>query len=148
MKKLAALSLATALALGAHGALASDEPDMIGTMGDMQLFLHKLSLSVDAGNTKLADFYAHELEEAIEAAEGIEKYHDIPVGQLTGAMLVPSFEALEKALDGEDAGQVRSRLGEVIEACNACHQATGYGFIDIQPTEANPYMQSFAPKDD
>lgn len=148
MKKLAALSLATGLALGAHAALASDEADMIGTMGQMQLFLHKLSLSVNAGNIELADFYAHELEEAIEAAEGIEKYHEIPVGQLTESMLVPTFEAFEKALDGEDADQVRSQLGEVIQACNACHQATGYGFIDIQPTEANPYMQSFEPKDD
>lgn len=148
MKKFAALFLATGLAFGAHAALASDEPDMIGTMGKMQLFLHKLSLSVDAGNTELADFYAHELEEAIEAAEGIDEYHDIPVGQLTEAMLVPSFEAFEKTLDGEAPDQARSRLDQVIQACNACHQATGFEFIHIQPSESNPYMQSFAPRDD
>lgn len=121
---------------------------MIGTMGQMQLFLHKLSLSVDAGNSELADFYAHELEEAIETAEGIEKYHDIPVGQLTEAMLVPSFEAFENALEGDEPEKVQSRMEGLIEACNACHQATGYGFIHIQPSDANPYMQSFEPKED
>lgn len=132
----------------AGSASAEDEPDMIGTMGQMQLFLHKLSLSVDAGNHELANFYAHELEENIEAAESIERYHDIPVGQLTEAMLVPSFEAFEAALEGGDSEKIQSRTEGLIEACNACHQATGYGFIDIQPSDANPYMQSFEPKDD
>lgn len=140
------LSLTVLLCAGSVS--AEDEPDMIGTMGQMQLFLHKLSLSVEADNPKLTDFYAHELEENIEAAKRIDEYHDIPVGQLTEAMLVPSFEAFESALESDDPEQIRSRMGELINACNACHQATDYGFIHIQPSESNPYMQSFEPKGD
>lgn len=148
MKTPLTLCLAFGLVLAAGPIHAEDEPDIIATMGQMQLFLHKISLSVGAGNDELADFYAHELEETIEAAESIEKYHDIPVGQLTEAMLTPSFEAFEDALDGDDAGRVESRLGDLTKACNACHQATGYGFIRIEPNDSNPYMQSFEPEED
>jgi cytochrome c553 len=147
MKKFAALFLAAGLAAGAHTTFAADEPDMIGTMGELQLFLHKLSLSVAAGNIELADFYAHELEESIEAAESIEAYHDIPVGRLTGSILTPSFERLEAAIDGGDADAIRSRMRGVIASCNGCHDATGYGFIRIAPSDANPYMQDFEPRD-
>ncbi|WP_376694504.1 hypothetical protein [Wenzhouxiangella sp. EGI_FJ10409] len=150
MKTSLAFCLAFGLALATGPAQAEDEPDMIGTMGSMQLFLHKLSLSVAAGNRELIDFYAHELEETIEAAESIEEYHDIPVGQLTEAMLVPAFEAFEEAVDedaAEDPAKLDRKLGELIQACNACHQATGYEFIHIERNESNPYMQRFEPRD-
>lgn len=147
MKQFIFAGLALGLVVASGAPRAAGEPDMIATMGQMQLFLHKISLSVEAGNRELADFYAHELEETIEAAESIEEYHDIPVGELTAAMLTPGFEAFEAALDGDDAGQVESRMGDLIEACNACHQATGYEFIRIEPNDTNPYMQSFEPKD-
>ncbi|MDZ7788971.1 MAG: hypothetical protein U5L08_00465 [Xanthomonadales bacterium] len=147
MNKFVAVCFTAALVFGAQSVLAEEEPEMIETMGQLQLFLHKLSLSVDAGNIELADFYAHELEEAIEAAESIEAYHDIPVGRLTGSILTPTFENLEAALDGGDPEAVKSRLRGVISSCNGCHEATGYGFIRIAPSDANPYMQSFEPRD-
>ncbi len=145
MKAFNALLLTFALGLGASHALADDEPDLIDTMGQLQLFLHKLSLSVNAGNVELADFYAHELEEAIEAAESIEAYHDIPVGRLTSSILTPTFELLEDALDSGDPDAIGPRLRGVISSCNGCHDATGYGFIRIAPNDANPYMQTFEP---
>lgn len=147
MRKSAVLCLVAVLAAGAHTAFAADEPDMIGTMGELQLFLHKLSLSVDAGNIELADFYAHELEESIEAAESIEAYHDIPVGRLTESILTPTFEQLEAAIDGGEVDAIRSRMRGVISSCNGCHESTGYGFIRIAPSDANPYMQDFEPRD-
>ncbi len=145
--KLRIFSLAACLALSSSLALADEQPSMISTMGDMQLFLHKLYLSVQAGNHELAGFYAHELEEAIEDAQDIDEYDDIKVGELTTAMLVPAFEALEGALDEQDASAIEARMEGVISSCNACHQATGYGFIHIQPGAGNPYFQSFEPRD-
>lgn len=147
MKKTVLPCFSFMLALLSAAVAAEEKPDMIATMGNMQLFLHKLSLSVDAGNAELAGFYAHELEEAIEAAESIDTYHDIPVGELTGSMLVPSFEAFEAALDEGDAERIESRMGQLIDGCNACHQATGYDFIHIRASASNPYMQSFEPRD-
>lgn len=145
--KLRTLSLAACLALGSSVVLADDQPSMIGTMGDMQHFLHKLYLSVQAGNHELADFYAHELEEAIENAQAIDEYDDIKVAELTTAMLVPAFEAFEDALDEQDASAIETRMEALIHSCNACHQTTGYGFIHLQPSKDNPYFQSFEPRD-
>lgn len=148
MKSALAITLAFSLAIVLPAAQAEDEPDMIGTMGAMQTFMHKLGLSVAARNHELVDFYAHELEESIEAAESIERYHDIRVGELTEAMLVPAFEAFEQAVESKDHEIAGQRYESLIEACNACHQATGYGFIRIKSTDANPYMQSFEPDQD
>jgi hypothetical protein len=124
---------------------AADEPALVENMGAMQYFLHKLSLSVAARNAELADFYAHELEETIEAAEDIKEYKGKPIGQLVKGMLVPSFEALEDGIDSDDWQLAGNRLSEVINACNACHQATGFGYLQIAPTTQNPFMQSFEP---
>lgn len=143
MKSTLFLGLAFGLAVFLSAAHAGDEPDMITTMGDLQTFMHKLGLSVAAKNHELVDFYAHELEESIEAAESIERYHDIRVGELTEAMLVPAFEAFEQALEAQDHKLAGERYEGLIEACNACHQATGYGFIRISRNDTNPYMQSF-----
>jgi hypothetical protein len=135
---------ALALLLGTIPAW-SGEPGLAENMRAMQYYLHKLSLSVDARNQPLADFYAHELEETIEDAEKIDNYKGQPIGRLTKAMLVPSFDALEDAIEADDWNQTSERLDAVIHACNACHQTTGFGFIRIQRSSANPYMQSFEP---
>jgi hypothetical protein len=124
---------------------ADQDPALAENMGAMQYFLHKLSLSVAARNTELADFYAHELEETIEEAEEIKDYKGKPIAQLVKSMLVPPFEALEDAIDDRDWGKADTQLSGVINACNACHQATGFGFLRIAPTTQNPFMQSFEP---
>jgi len=134
-------------------AMASEEGedhDLIGNMGALQYFSHKLDLSIRARNRELVDFYAHEIEETIEATTEIEEYHGKPVGKLTEGMLAPAFERFEQALDDESGSweTIGGRFGELVDACNACHQATEYGFINIQRTEANPYMQSFEPIDE
>ncbi len=143
----------TLLALGlglilpsAQAADAETPPDLIENMMQMQYFVHKLSLSIDARNDKLSDFYAHEVEETIEAAETIPSYHDKPIGDLVTGMLVPAFERLEQAIETGDWKQSDTRLDDLIEACNACHTATGYEAIRIRRVENNPFMQSFQPE--
>ncbi|MFO7764750.1 MAG: hypothetical protein R6V61_13580 [Wenzhouxiangellaceae bacterium] len=126
----------------------SEDHDLIGLMGQMQYFSHKLDLSIRHENLELVDFYAHEIEETLEATTGIEAYHGKPVGELTESMLTPAFERFEQAVDDEDGDwdAIDGRFGELVDACNACHQATEYGYLNIQRTDANPYMQSFEPK--
>jgi len=147
MRIFAIVCLAAGLMLNCAQARAEQEPSMIDTMRDMQYFLHKLDLSVRAGNHQLADFYAHEVEENIENAQKIEDYHGVKVAELTTAMLVPAFEAFEEAVDGQDGEAIDAGLDRLINACNACHQATGYGFIHIVRRADNPYLQSFEPRD-
>lgn len=142
MRKLTLLS--TVLGLLLTGNLQADgDPDLVRIMADMQRHLHKLSLSLDHDNQPLAAFYHHELVEALEAAEAVESYDGHPVGQLSRTMLQPAVERLKKALDsgvGTDEA-----LDGVIRACNACHQVTEHGFLRIQRSEDNPFMQLFEP---
>lgn len=137
----AAISLCTL----ADASEESEDHNLIGLMGQMQYFSHKLDMSIRHENLELVDFYAHEIEETIEATTGIQAYHGKPVGELTEAMLTPAFKRFEQAVDDEDGGwdAIDERFGELVDACNACHQATEYGYLDIQRTDVNPYMQSF-----
>lgn len=147
MKSFVSLSMMVLIGLAAGPAGAEEEPDLADNMRSLQYFLHKLSLSVAANHRELAGFYAHEIEEALEDTLAIERYHDQPIGELASAMLVPAFESFEQTLDEAGIDAVRSSLNRVIEACNACHRATGYGFIRIAPDDDNPYLQSFAPEE-
>ncbi|MCA1778252.1 MAG: hypothetical protein LC637_02365 [Xanthomonadaceae bacterium] len=123
-----------------------EDHELIGNMGAMQYFSHKLDLSIHHRNRELADFYAHEIEETLEETIEIDEYHGKPIGKLAEAMLVPAFERFEQALDDEGEWEaVERRFGELIDACNVCHQATGYDFINIQRSDENPYMQRFEP---
>jgi len=143
-----ALCLAVVTLL-ATSPVRSAEPDLIGNMGDLQRFSHKLDLAIGENNLPLADFYAHELEETIESTTAIERYHDQPIGELTTTMLVPAFERLEAALDAEPINPqaLNAAFDGYVAACNACHLETGYGCIRIERTDTSPFMQSFAPLD-
>jgi len=145
MRKMIPTFLAAATLLAFAPLQADEEPALIENMGAMQYFLHKLSLSIAARNSELADFYAHELEETIEDAEKIKEYDGKRIGQMVKSMLVPPFEALEDAIDEGNWADADARLADVIASCNACHQQTEFGFIRIQPTTQNPFMQSFEP---
>jgi len=144
------ISLLLLAVLFGSAATASEEGEdhnLIGLMGQMQYFSHKLDLSIRHQNRQLVDFYAHEIEETLEATTEIEEYHGQPIGELTEGMLAPAFERFEQAVDAEngDWDAIDASFGELVDTCNACHQATEYGFINIQRTDANPYMQSFNP---
>lgn len=148
--RLIGVILAASLCTAATVASASEEGkdhDLIGNMGAMQYFSHKLDLSIRAQNRELVDFYVHEIEETLAETTEIEEYHGKPIGELAEAMLAPAFERFEQAVDdgSGDWEAIDGRFGELIDACNACHQATEYDYINIQRTDANPYMQSFEP---
>lgn len=136
------LIAALALSFGVSSAHASDV-DLVGTMGALQYFAHKTHLSLNAKNQQLANFYAHEIEEQLEALEDIKQYHGQPIGKLSKAMLEPSFEAFEASLKAGDWSAAQQKFKLMINTCNACHQATQHGFIKIELSDKNSYLQSF-----
>lgn len=138
------LGLATAVAGESGGGENVNADDLVVQMGLMQRHLHKLDLSVQAGNAELAGFYVHELEELVEAVEAAGVvYGGHPVGAMTGAQLPPAIEALEAALAaGEDAD---AAVNELVERCNACHEATGRPWLRITRARGNPFNQRFEP---
>jgi hypothetical protein len=140
-----ALVLLTAAALPAPAA----EPGLAILMQQMQTYTHKLQLSLEARNPRLADFYLHELEENAEhVAENIERYREHPVGEMTAQMLLPVIERMEDAVEEADWALVDRRFGELLEACNACHLTTGHAAIRIVPATINPFAQDFSVQPD
>ncbi len=149
--RLAPLLITTVLlSFTANARSDSGEVDLLTLMTTLQTMTHKTQLALDAGNAPLAAFYAHELEEAVEALIRVEQYDDHPIGSLATALLVPSINILatelrprpgEAPLDG-----AREALDVMMRQCNACHEATDHSFIVIERNPANPYAQSFAPR--
>ena len=138
--------VAALLAVASLAAWASGEEDvhLVDKMSALQYFMHKAGLSIRAGSLELADFYLHEIEEVLLEVEEIESYDGHPVGQLSGAMLGPSFHELEEGVDSGDPERALSAYQVVLDACNACHVATEFGFIKVEDRSTeNPYMQSF-----
>jgi hypothetical protein len=139
------LVLAAGVASVRSQPLPAAEPELATQMGGLQLHTHKLMLSIAAENLPLAEFYLHEVHEVAEQLEVLFPEHDgVPVAALVEALLVPRLTAHENALEGGRWESVRSELGQLVDACNACHAAADHGFIRVELTTENPFSQSFA----
>ena len=144
MKKIL-FSLVALLGLPTMSSADDEEVELVEYMSKLQYFSHKAGLSIRAENGALADFYLHEMEEVIELVRDVEEYDGHAIGQLSETMLEPPFETLEKSVKAEDFEQAQTDYGELLKACNSCHTRTEHGFIKIQESRDNPFMQSFAP---
>ncbi|MFO7799544.1 hypothetical protein [Rhodohalobacter sp.] len=125
------------------------KPSLYETMTTMQAVVHKISYAIDNENEALLDFYIHELEEATEEIiEADLVYHDQPVGQLTENMLEPTIEDLEDAVESGDWNRVMDRNMVMIQACNNCHNSTGFAEVVVtEKGEHNPFNQDFSKRD-
>lgn len=145
MTNLNKIGIALALALPST-AFADSEGHFVEKMSSLQYFAHKTTLAIDNKNKPLTDFYVHELEEYIEDAAKVESYDGHPVGKLINSILMPSFEKLESAVKSGNWNNASSRLDELLNSCNSCHEQTEHGFINIERSSDNPFMQSFKPQ--
>lgn len=121
----------------------ADEGDLIGAMGNFQYFMHKLALSLDARNQELVDFYAHEIEENIEAVEEIEKFKQYNIEEMIRTTLVPAFERFEKSVKKKDLDKADEQFADLVVGCNNCHTKVQRPYLKIERVKTNPYMQSF-----
>jgi hypothetical protein len=121
-------------------------------MGELQRLTHKLSLSIGGGNLDLTKFYAYEsLELLREIQRDIPQYDGHPVALWIDRLAMPAYDALTKALNAaedEPTTALRNDVGRavsgVVDACNACHEATSHAFIRIvDERKRNPFNQEF-----
>lgn len=128
-----------------HG--TEEHGELAPAMASLQRFAEKLHLAGEAGNWELASFYEHEIEETAEPliAGGFEADgHE--VGPLVERWLLPAVERVGEAIGAADRAAFGTAYGELVTACNACHAATGHGFVRIVVPDGNPYpSQDFAP---
>lgn len=119
-------------------------------MSMLQRWTHKTALSVQARNQRLAEFYLHETEEAVETIQTeAPTYEGYDIKQLSEQHLSPSLDSLDAAVDAADWPVADQRLQTVARSCNQCHTATDHGFVKIRLDDLqNPYAQSFEPDDE
>jgi cytochrome c553 len=126
---------------------AEDPGELAPYMGLLQRYADKLYFAGRNANWPLADFYHHELEETAEEIIGAgfdADGHD--VGPLMDAMLLPALQQIDQAVGAADAAGFESAYAALVQACNNCHQNTGYGFIRLTIPERTGYPnQDFAP---
>lgn len=118
---------------------------LIEYMGSLQYFAHKTGLAIDNKNTKLASFYAHEIEETLKEVEKIESFDGHKIGEMAKMTLEPALESLEDAIKSEQWPATSVSFDKLLNACNRCHQDAEHGYIKITRQTQNPYMQNFAP---
>jgi hypothetical protein len=128
---------------------AEAAPELALLMGDLQRLTHKMALSANEGNAKLAAFYMHESLEQLKAIQkDSPEYEGQPVALLIDRLAMPAYEPFQKSVTAETADKERmlTALDGVIQSCNQCHVATHHPLIKItRGTEVNPFNQSFKP---
>jgi hypothetical protein len=117
-------------------------------MSQLQVYAHKLSLSVDAHNRELAAFYLHESEALLQDMQSVfPEYEGVPVALYIDRLALPATGALRQHLaapGGELDWQAASNaMDEVLSSCNSCHQSSRRGYIKIKRSGVNPYLQDF-----
>jgi hypothetical protein len=108
----------------------------------------KLWYAASARNWELAAYQLGEIKEIMSDVEDLyPKFKDLPLGQMLDNVITGPIANLEKTLDAKDFAKFSAGYGKLTDACNACHQATGNGFVVIQ-RPANPGFpnQDFRPR--
>jgi hypothetical protein len=108
----------------------------------------KLWFAAGVRNWQLAAYQLGEIKEIMSDVEDLyPKFKDLPLGKMLDDVITGPIAELEKALDKKDAKAFAAGYNKLTDACNACHQATGNGFIVIQIPVAPAFPnQEFRPR--
>lgn len=129
---------------------AEDVPELADAMGQLQTYTHKYALAVENEYHELATFYFHEVRASADGIkQNIPGYEGYDIERFMRLFLDPTIEPVETALADRDWDEVRQRTIEMVDACNACHNATSHGFIRVTPGfDSNPFNQDFSAPDE
>jgi hypothetical protein len=125
-------------------------PELGELMSFQQMRHTKLWFAGAAKNWKLA---AYEVEELKEGFDDVIKLHpthkNSPVAPKDAipVMMTDPIDQMKAAIDKKDSKMFAENYGALTNACNACHQATDFGFNVVQRPKTNPYAnQVFTPE--
>lgn len=157
MKILFAVALSC---LAASAALAQEQPkpaqpaeakamtqDLSDIMVATQIRHLKLSYAGTNENWPLAAFEVGRIRRSFDAAAKFYPiFGQVPVADLIAKFSEPALVAASKAIAEKNSAGFLKAFGQLTEACNACHQTAGVGFIKIKAPTASPFSnQVFAP---
>jgi hypothetical protein len=107
----------------------------------------KLWQAGQARNWELAAYQLGEIKEIMGDVQDLyPKFKDLPLADMLDKVITGEIAVLEKAIDKKDFRAFEAGYARLTEACNACHQATGMGFVVIQvPRQPAFFNQDFSP---
>lgn len=126
-----------------------DVPELADAMGQLQTYLHKYALALEAENHELATFYFHEVRASADGIkENIPGYEGYDIARFMRLFFDPVVEPVEESLANRNWEETRARTIELVDACNTCHSATNHGFVQVTPGfSKNPFNQDFSPRE-
>jgi hypothetical protein len=96
-------------------------------MPDFAERFHVMHIAGEAGDWAVA---SHELQE-MKRLTRLSTSIDADKGKLMQEMMKPSFEALDNAIEHGNHKKFEKALTQTTDTCNACHTATGSGFVQV-----------------
>ena len=107
----------------------------------------KLWYAGEARNWRLAAYQLAEIKEIMSDTQDlVPVFKSLPFADMMDAVIVGPIAGLEKAIDAKNPKAFAKGYGRLTAACNACHQATGNGFIVIQRPSGRGFPnQDFRP---
>jgi hypothetical protein len=132
----------------AHEAPKTYVPGLEQFMGVIQNQHAKLWYAGKARNWELAEYQLGEIKEVMSDVQDlVPTFKNLPLADMLDAVITGEIAALEKAIEAKDAKQFAAGYGKLTAACNACHQATGNGFVVIRRPVGPAFPnQDFAPR--
>jgi hypothetical protein len=129
------------------------EPQYTPGLGEImtltQMRHMKLWFAGQNANWPLASYELDELNEGLADAATFHPTHkdaEFPIPQLIDKIMKEPIGQVDEAVKAQNAERFIKAFDALTEGCNACHQATKFGFnVVTRPTE-NPYSnQVFQP---
>lgn len=119
--------------------LKGQVPGLGEYMTTNQLHIAKLWFAVGASNWQLATYELDEMQETMEAAEGLHAVKNgVNISPVLQSTRQTQLLLLEKAIAVRDRKAFHSAYSQTMAACNSCHKAAGYGFIHIVTPNHEP----------
>ena len=129
------------------------EPQYTPGLGEImtltQMRHMKLWFAGQNANWPLASYELDELNEGLADAATFHPTHkdaDFPIPQLIDKIMKQPIGQVDEAVKAQDAERFTKAFDALTEGCNACHQATKFGFNAVTRPTTNPYSnQVFQP---
>lgn len=110
----------------------------------------KLWYAGQNANWALASYELDELNEGLDDAAKFHPTHkdaELPIPQLIDKIMKAPISQLEEAVKAQDISKFNTAFDSLTDGCNACHQATKFGFNVVTRPSSNPYTnQVFQPQ--
>jgi len=152
--QISALSFAIVAAFAvAFGGCGERRPPYVPGLSDImianQVRHAKLWFAGQAENWPLASYEVDEIEEGFEAVVTYHPTHEespVSLAETTPILTEKPVAALRSAIAKQSATEFTEAFDSLTKACNACHQATNYGFNVVTRPTGNWFLnQDFAP---